>query len=279
MNIVTFLIAQTQSSLIEQPIERCLEHIAGPAKAATVFSIAFGYRRFGLTPRQRLANLVLGIIGAVRKYFVRTFARAASWLLDRRNAIDRRDGHFRIINICTGMRDSRRSGSTIKNQMVFGAIFALIRGIGAGFRPPKRARTEQLSIAEQDQSMASAGPNSSSKGCHIFCQTPATCQSRRRGQQVMPLPQPISWASYCDGVPVLSTNRMPVRQAWWGTRARPPLGFGGSDGMWGLMCCDSSSVSSGLAIVRSSMTSGYSVRIRCHIGETSAQSLGFVKVP
>jgi len=38
-------------------------------------------------------------------------------------------------------------------------------------------------------------------------------------------------------------------------------------------------VSSGLAIVMSSMISGYSFRTRCCIGQTTTQSLGFVRVP
>ena len=46
-------------------------------------------------------------------------------------------------------------------------------------------------------------------------------------------PQPISWGSISQGMPVLSTKRMPVRQARSGTRGRPPLGLGGSGGSSG----------------------------------------------
>jgi len=279
MNIVTFFIPHTQPPLIEQPIKGCFDHIAESTKTAAVPGIAFGNQRFSFALPQRLANLLLGVIGAVRKHFVRTFARPASRLLDRWNSIDQCDGHFRIMNICTGMLNSQRSALAINNQMAFRAIFAPIRGIWAGFRPPKSARTEQLSMAEQDQSIASAIPNSSSRASHIFCQTPVICQSRRRRQQVIPLPQPISLGRYSQGVPVLRTNRMPVRQARSVTLGRPPLGLGGSGGMCGSIRCHSSSVSSGLAIVMSSMISGYSFRTRCCIGQTTTQSLGFVRVP
>jgi hypothetical protein len=279
MYVITFFVPHTQASLIEQPIEGCLYHIAESAKAAAMWCVAFCYHRFNATLSQRFADLLLGIVSAIRKHFIRPFARATSWLLDWWNCIDQWQSHFGVMDICTRVIYGQRSTLSINNQMAFRAILAPIRGIRAGSRPPKTARTEQLSIAEQDQSIASANPSSSSRDCHIFCQTPAACQSRRRRQQVMPLPQPISLGRYSHGIPLLSTNRMPVRQARSGVGGRPPLGLGGRAGMCGLMRCHSSSVSSGLAIITSSMTSGHNVRTSSHIGETTAQSLGFVRVP
>ncbi len=257
MNIVTFFIPHTQSPLIEQPIKSGFNYVAEFAQTATVFAVAFSDKRFNLALPQGLPNFFLGIIGTIRKCFVRTLARATTRLFDRRNPIDQSDGHFRIMNIGTGVLNGQRGALAVNNQMALRAIFAPIRGIGAGFRPPKTARTEQLSIADVDQSMASARPNSSSKASHIFCQTPAACQSRSRRQQVMPQPQPISLGRYSQGVPVLSTNKILLRHARLGTRGRPPLGLGGSGGRWGSIRCHNSSVSSGLAIITSSMTSGY----------------------
>ena len=279
MNVVPFFIPYTQPSLIEQPSKRCFDHVAEPAKAAAVFRIAFGDQRLGLTLTQRFTNLLLGIVSAVRQHFVRTPAGTPAWLLDRWNCVHQGNGHFRIMNIGSGMLNSQGDPLAVNNQMPLRAILAPIRGIRACFRPPKRARTEQLSMAEVDQSIPSAKPNSSSRVCQIFCQTPAACQSRKRRQHVMPLPQPISRGRYSHGVPVLRTNRMPVRQARSGTRGRPPLGLGGSGGMWGLIRCHNSSVSSGLAMIMSSITSGYSFLTRCCIGQTTTQSLGFVRAP
>jgi hypothetical protein len=107
--------------------------------------------------------------------------------------------------------------------MPFRAIFAAIRGIRSGARPPKMARTEQLSKATFDQSISSATPSSSSRACQIFSQTPAFCQSRNRRQHVMPEPQPSSCGKYSHWQPVRSTNRMPVRAARSGIGGRPPL--------------------------------------------------------
>ena len=257
MNIVPFFITNTQPSLIEQPVKCCLNNIAKFAQAAAMFSIPFGNQRFNFTLPQRLANLLFRIISTIRKYFIWTPARAALRLLDRRYSIDQGNCHLRIMHIGSSMFNRQWRPPTIHNQMTLGAIFASIRRIRACFRPPKRARTEQLSMAETDQSIASAMPNLSSNVCQIFCQTPATCQSRRRRQQVMPLPHPISRGRYSHGVPVLRMNRMPVRQALSPTLGRPPLGFGGSGGICGFISSHSSSVSSGLAIIMFSITSIY----------------------
>ncbi len=68
------------------------------------------------------------------------------------------------------------------------------------------------------------------------------------------LPQPISVGRYSHGVPVFSTKRIPVKQARSEIRGRPPLGLGGSGGICDFICSHSSSVSSGFAIIISSMT-------------------------
>lgn len=141
----------------------------------------------------------------------------------------------------------------VTHDMAFRTVFPAIRGIGASLLPSKSARTEQLSRTTLDQSIASASPSSSSNTRQTFCQTPATCQSRSRRQQVIPLPQPSSGGRNSQAQPVRATNKIP-RSAWRsGTRGRPPFGFGGSDGKSGSMRFHNSSVSRGLAISRSSM--------------------------
>jgi hypothetical protein len=69
-----------------------------------------------------------------------------------------------------------------------------------------------------DQPISSAPPNSSSSTYQIVRHTPAARQSRGRRQHVMS--QPISRGGYSHGMPVLSTKRMPVRQARLGMRVR-----------------------------------------------------------
>jgi hypothetical protein len=76
--------------------------------------------------------------------------------------------------------------------------------------------------------------------------TPARCQSRKRRQHVMPLPQPNSCGSVSHGMPDFKTKTMPVkaaRSAIW--RGRPPFGFGGSGGRSGAMISHSVSLING----------------------------------
>ena len=257
MNVVTLFVSHPQTSLVEEPIEGRFHDIAILPKPTAMFGVAFGDQGRDSALSQRLADLFFCIVGAIGKYFIGMLAWATSSLLDARNPIYQRDRHLRIVDVGSRMFNGQGCSLSVHNQVTFRAVFAPIRGIWARLDPPKRARTEQLSMAEVDQSIASACPSSSSRACYIFCQRPAACQSRRRRQQVMPQPQPISRGRYSHGVPVLRTNRIPVKQARSGIRGRPPLGLGGSGGICGSMRSHSSSVSSGLAIAASSMTSDY----------------------
>jgi hypothetical protein len=172
-------------------------------------------------------------------------------LLDRRNRVHQRNSHLRIVAVRARMGNRQRRAVAVHHQMTFRAILAPIRGIRAGFCPPKTARTEQLSMADVDQSIRSANPNSSKRSLHIFFQTPAKCQSRSRRQQVMPHPQPNSWGRYSHGQPVFSTNRIPVSAARSETRGRPPFGLGRSGGNIGLIRSQRASGNNGLAIMSS----------------------------
>ena len=73
---------------------------------------------------------------------------------------------------------------------------------------------------------------------------PASCQSRKRLQQVMPEPKPNSWGNISQRTPLRRTNTMPLRQARSGIRGRPPFGFRLGDGKRGSIRSHSSSGSS-----------------------------------
>jgi hypothetical protein len=66
------------------------------------------------------------------------------------------------------------------------------------------------------------------------------------------------WGSISQGMPLLNTNRMPVRAALSGTRGLPPLGLGGSSINSGSITSHSSSLISSLAVLAS-----YSIRGFC----------------
>ena len=228
---------------------------------ATMFSqstamLATSLSNVGLDPAlpQRLPDFGLGVVGRIGIGLIRTFAPATARQLDRGNRIDQRDCLLRVVDVGRGVFQCQGRARAVADNMPFRAILAAIGGVRAGARPPKRARTEQLSKATFDQSISSATPNSSSNNCQTCFQTPATCQSRRRRQQVMPQPQPNSCGKYSHGQPVRSTNRMPVSAARSAIGGRPPLRLRLRRGKSGSIRSHSSSVSSGFAIVRSSVT-------------------------
>ena len=253
MNVVAFLVAESQPTLDEEPEEYAFDHTTMFAQPTAVFHSAFGDERLNAAIAQGLADFVFGVVGPVGKQLFGTATTPSSGALNGRNSIDQRDGWPRIVDVRARVLDRQRNALAIADDMPLRAVLAAVRGIGTSLCPPKTARTEQLSTTALDQSIASATPNSSSKTRHTFSQTPAKCQSRRRRQQVIPQPQPISSGKYSQGHPLRNTNKMPVRACRSGTRGRPPLGLGGSGGSKGLRRSHNSSVSSGLAISSSSL--------------------------
>jgi hypothetical protein len=79
------------------------------------------------------------------------------------------------------------------------------RGLGPVFSPPLFAGMLEESRLALDQSITSALPRWSSRMRCIRHHTPAFCQSRRRRQQVVPLPPLISLGNIRQGTPLLST--------------------------------------------------------------------------
>jgi hypothetical protein len=233
-----------------EAIEPGLGPLRHPAEASQAFT--------GLDPLARnpaadaalpqTAPVLTGLIGLVRMELVRPLPRATARALDRLDGIQQRLQHRPIIHV--GGREQVREWNALAldGHMVFAAWFAPIRRVRAGLIAPPLARTLALSTLARDQSMASRAPKRSSSTRCSRCHTPARCQSRRRRQQVMPLPQPISWGSHSHGIPVCRTKMIPVSAARSGSRGRPPWGLGGSGGNSGATTVQSSSLTIGFAI-------------------------------
>ena len=254
MNIVPLLVSHAQAPLVEQPVECGFDYVAVLPKTAAMRRVAFGYQGQDPTLTQGFADLFLRIVCSVRQHDFRTSTRSTARAFYGRDRVHQWNGQVGVVDIRRCMLDGQWRTSSISNQMAFRTVFPTVGGIGAGLCPPKSARVEQLSIAAVDQSMPSAFPSSFRNRCQIFSHTPAMCQSRNRRQQVIPEPQPISCGRSSHWMPVRKTNRIPVSAARSGTRGRPPLGFGRSGGRSGSIRFHSSSVSSGLAMIMSSMT-------------------------
>jgi hypothetical protein len=190
----------------------------------------------------------LRIIPFVRMHFDRTLAWTTSSPVQGRDSIYHIIYHLlqhrgvRNVRSCTPHRQWYTSSTD--HKMALRAWFALIRRVWACSLLPfftPLAGTVAESTEALDQPISPASLSLSSSSLCSFFHTPACCQSLRRRQQVMPLPQPISWGNISHCKPDLSTNTMPVSAARSAIRGRPPLGLGGSGGKSGSITFHNSS--------------------------------------
>jgi hypothetical protein len=137
--------------------------------------------------------------------------------------------------------DGQRDAVAIHHQVELGARFAPVNRVRPGLLTPLLARTLKLSRLARLQSMAASSPNQFSTVWCNRCQTSASCQSRNRRQQVVPLPQSSSFGNKRHGHPVRRTKMIPPRAVRSGTRGRPRFGLGCSWGSRGSMASQRSS--------------------------------------
>jgi hypothetical protein len=153
------------------------------------------------------------------------------------------------MDVGRGKHHRQRDAPSVRNKVALGALLSFICRIRSGFWAPLFAGMEAESSEARSQSIWSASPRRSRRTRCSLSHTPASCHSLKRRQQVIPDPQPISWGSISQGMPLFSTKTMPVRAARLSMRGLPPWGFGGSGGRSGSMVSHNSSVTSSLAML------------------------------
>ena len=132
---------------------------------------------------------------------------------DRRDGIDQWETLRHVVGMGRRAPDRQRDAGAVDNQVVRGAGFAAVGRNGAGLLALLLARTLRLSTLARDQSMAVSSPSHVSSVVGNRVQTPASCQSRSRRQQVAPLPQPSALGRSRHGQPVRRTTLIPARAA------------------------------------------------------------------
>ena len=115
--------------------------------------------------------------------------------------------------------------NTVGDHMPFGSWLPPVCWVGTRCSPPFFAGMLAESRQARLQSICCAWCSLARSTLWRLSQIPAACQSRSLRQQVMPHPQPISWGKSSQGIPVRSTNKMPVSAARLETWGRPPLGL------------------------------------------------------
>lgn len=173
------------------------------------------------------------VVGLVGVQLGRSTAWSAALAADRRDSIQEVVEWFAVVDVGPGQQEGKWNALPVGEKVPFGAWSAAVSRVRAGGFAPFLAAMDELSTQARLQSMQSARCNRRSSSRCKPSQTPAACQSLNRRQHVTPEPQSISCGSISQGMPVRSTNRMPVRATRLPMRGRPPLGLAGSIGSKG----------------------------------------------
>nr|MBS3719750.1 hypothetical protein [Delftia sp. PE138] len=210
----------------------------------------------GDAPLSQVRTATLVVIALVGMQLRWSFAGAPSQACNRRNRVHAPLEHLGVVPVRAADQDHQRDASGIYDDVPLGAELASVRGVGARFLAPRGLGTEEPSMLARLQSIWSCSRKRVNMAWCSCSQTPAAFQSRRRRQQVMPLPYPRDWGRSSHGMPVCNTNRMPLRAASSLTASlrAPPLEEGTKAGMRGCSCRHSSLLTGRRAMRAASIT-------------------------
>ena len=222
MDVVASFVANSKAAELMKPGNCSFHHPAGLTQSTAMFGFPTSQVRSDATATEFVA-VWLRIVTAVSLNELRSMTRPAPLATYGRNRFHQRKQLGYVVGVRAGERSGQWNARRIRDDMVLAPRFAAIRRVGAGFCPPNTARILELSTTARDQSIWSVALSSVSSTSCRRSHTPAVCQSRKRRQQVIPHPQPNSCGSIVQGMPVRSTNKMPVSASRLPTGGRPPL--------------------------------------------------------
>ena len=241
MDVCASLVADGQPAILSEPCECSLDD---PAMSSELGLRLDAHPRDAMHDSPRRAGsaapgVVIALVG-VNLLGPPTRMSAPS-VADRRDRVEQRLEQHRVVQIGWTCSNRQRHAGRVDDQMVLCAGLGAVRRVRAELLAPLFAGTLRASTLARLQSMRSASASRRSSSTCSSSHTPARCQSRRRRQQVTPPPQPISAGNAIHGIPVLSTNTMPVKAARSSTNGRPPFGCGRWGGSKGSTIAHSSS--------------------------------------
>lgn len=248
MNIESSRIPNRQAPKVREPSKGALYDPAMLAQFRATLDPTSGNPGRNTPSPERLA-VGFAIVAFVGVQLGRASTRSAPSPFEGWDSVKHHLQRGRIGNVrsCTPHREG--NAASADHKMALRAWFAPIRWVGADGLAPFFARMLVESTQARDQSISPAWLSWSNSSLCIRSQTPACCQSRSLRQHVMPLP--ISCGSSSHWMPLLSTNKMPVKAARLGTRGRPPFGLVGSAGNSGSITAHNSSGNCGFAMPHS----------------------------
>ncbi len=236
MDIGSSFIADREATIAVEPGQRALDHPAMPTEPFAGVDALAGDTDPDVTTVQRLAAAG-GVIPFIGMQLGRALTPPPVGLLDGWDSIEQFLEDDGVVAVRSSQQRGERATAALDHTMALRPRFAAIRGIRTDEVAPLLAGMLAASNEARLQSIWSASPRRSSSLRCSRSQTPASCQSRKRRQQVTPEPQPISRGSISHGMPDLRTKMMPLKQARSETRGRPPRGLGWLGGEQGFDEC------------------------------------------
>ena len=209
MNIRPAFIANSQAAELVQPSDGTLDDPSGLAQSTAMLSVTASNLTFNPPCTQGLA-MRLAVIRAIGLQHLGLAQRTADLSSDWRDRVHQRQQLRNVVSVRFGQNNAQGNALRVAEDVVFRARFTAIGWVRSSFFPPCTARTLELSATAREKSILSASRKRVSNAACNRSHTPACCHACKRRQQLMPEPQPISRGSICQGIPDLSTNRMPV---------------------------------------------------------------------
>jgi hypothetical protein len=220
MHAGSTLVADIQPAKAVEPRHRAFDDPACAPQATAVVRPPSGQVRLNAAPLEFIA-MRLRVVRPVPLDQLWFSDGAAGPSAQRRHGVDQREQLRDVVLVGAGQRRDERNPLRVGENVMFRPGLAAIGRVRSSFFPPRSARSDVLSTTARAKSRSPRRRNSvSSTVCNRF-QTPARCHRTSRRQQVLPDPQPISCGSMFQGMPLRSTNRMPVRTARSGIGLRP----------------------------------------------------------
>lgn len=249
MDVCTTLKSRTKTAESVQPGIGTFDDPSYFPKTAAVRFAASGNRCGNSGSVQRPAIFVV-VVSPIGIDPARLSQGTTTQTANRWDGVDQWQQLRDVVAVRPRQDDRERRAVGVGGDVMFGTGSRTIGGVRSSFSPAPTARTEVESMTTREKSIRSAARSFASKISWSRSQTPACCQSRRRRQQLMPDPQPISAGSSFQRMPLLSTKSIPVSAARSATGLRPGyrkrLGFAG--GKSGSINAHNSSSMIGLAI-------------------------------
>lgn len=150
MGVITLLVANSKSSLLEEQSEDNLDDTAVLSQTASIDCVSSSDSWNDPFGSQGPANLFLGIIGSVRMQLHWHFASSTARTFDGRNRIHQWYRQLGVMDIGPDLDQRERDPLVIDDEMPFRAIFSRDQWDWDQFSPPKSARTELLSYTTFD---------------------------------------------------------------------------------------------------------------------------------